>query len=136
MESTRSANRVGPKLVFGILLMAAGLSSLLERLGVIDHFDLGRWWPLILVAIGAGKLTGQAPDRQQGWFFLGMGAWFLIITTTAVSFGDTWPVLLLLWGVSTIWSGLRKQDVARGGDAAVDSIARADEASRENSHVN
>ena len=110
MDSDRATGRIGAGFVFGLVLIASGISSLLERAHVFETITIGQWWPLVLVAIGLAKLKGPSEDRRGGWIFLGLGGWGLAIVFTSLTFSDTWPMVLLVWGASMIWSGLMDQE--------------------------
>ena len=116
MESARAADRIGSGFVFGLVLIAAGISSLLERAHVFETISVGRWWPLLLVAVGLAKLTGQPEERRRGWLFLAIGGWCLIVALTPMTLGETWPLILMIWGGSIIWNGLTSgEPVTPGG---------------------
>jgi predicted membrane protein len=50
--------------VFGVVLIAIGLTSVLNRLGYI-HFNIREMWPLILIAIGAMIIYRAFAGRRQ-----------------------------------------------------------------------
>jgi cell wall-active antibiotic response 4TMS protein YvqF/putative adhesin len=57
--------------IFGpLLLIAVGVLFLLRNIGVIGSHSLflwfGRWWPVVLIALGVAKLLEYAWARQQG----------------------------------------------------------------------
>lgn len=58
MEARRDSGR----LVWGILLLVLGLIFLLRNFGYGWWFGWGRWWPLILIAIGVVMLY-----RRSEW---------------------------------------------------------------------
>lgn len=41
----------------GLILIAIGIIFLLSNLGIIESW--GKWWPLILIAIGLGMLLSR-----------------------------------------------------------------------------
>ena len=104
MESSRS-DRVGPGFVFGLLLIAAGLSSLLERAHVLENVSFGLWWPIVPIGIGLAQIANWRTG-SAGWMTLGFGLWSLVVVLTPIDFAETWPLLLLVWGASMIWRGL------------------------------
>jgi LiaF transmembrane domain len=106
MNSARGTDRIGSSFVLGLVLIAAGVSSLLERAHVFASISIGQWWPLLVVVIGLAKLSGRPEERRRGWMFLGIGGWCLVVALTPLTFSDTWPLLLMLWGGSMIWCGL------------------------------
>jgi hypothetical protein len=74
------------------------VTLLADRLQIIDVYP-GQIWPLILVMIGAGKFRGDG-DRWEGAWWIGIGSWMLVITTTPLTFRTTWPVLIIIRGVA------------------------------------
>lgn len=61
-------------LIFGVVILAAGVVLLLDRFGVIDAGQLWRYWPLGLVAVGAAKVAQpQCAGRAFGGVLLVAG---------------------------------------------------------------
>lgn len=54
----------GRMLVGGVVLVAVGLLLLLDNLGLLWWFSLGKLWPLILVAVGAVILLNNLKDKH------------------------------------------------------------------------
>ncbi len=100
---SRETDRFGSGFVLGLVLIASGVSSLLERAHVFESITIGQWWPLLLIALGLVKLSGQPEERRRGWVFVGIGGWCLIVALSALTFSDTWPLLLMIWGGSMLW---------------------------------
>jgi hypothetical protein len=98
------SRRIGARLVIGLVLITAGISSLLERAHVFDRIEFGQWWPLVPISIGLSKLA-RHPEQQGGWVLLALGGWLLVVTLTPLTFGETWPLLVMVWGASMIWQG-------------------------------
>ena len=103
---TRPRRPGGARFIIGALLITAGVSSLLERAHLLDEVELSQWWPLVLIAIGLAKLAGGTEHRTGAWLFLGVGGWLLISAIASIAVGDTWPLLLLVWGGATVWRAL------------------------------
>jgi hypothetical protein len=97
-------------IVIGSFLLLAGGSLLLENFGLIDIGPLWRFWPLILIGLGIAKISDAASRREQGagvWLLL-LGLWFMvsIFQIGGLTFGDTWPAILIALGASMIWKSL------------------------------
>lgn len=110
------------QVTIGLIFMAAGLLIFLDRIGTIELGDLSRLWPLILIAIGASRFLGSREDRGLGtglWLIL-TGLWFLGVNYDfmGMSYRNSWPLLLVLVGVSMVWRALFDRGRARpaGGD--------------------
>lgn len=104
-EIKRSGSVVG-----GTILIAVGTIFLLDKLLIAD---IWQYWPLILVAIGVANLFDR---EKRGWGFtlIAVGAWLLISTLRlfGLSYGNSWPILLILIGTAIILDG------AFGGDGS------------------
>lgn len=60
-------SRERPKqLVWGVVLVAVGLIFLLANFGFLDWFAWGRWWPLILIAVGVAMLVRRSRESAYG----------------------------------------------------------------------
>ncbi|MDZ7268627.1 MAG: DUF5668 domain-containing protein [candidate division KSB1 bacterium] len=99
-----------PHLLLGGLLIALGVVVFLHNLGVIyldALWDLWRWWPLLLVFLGLGKFfaSGDFRERRNGYWLVVIGLWLLIsfFHVFGLSFGESWPLLLVAAGISAIW---------------------------------
>lgn len=87
--------RRGLSILFGIVLIIAGLLKLLPLVGInvqIDGFDLDKWFPFAFIIIGLLELMGQ---EGSGWFW---GVVLLIYGTSILipTFGFTVPSLNML----------------------------------------
>lgn len=123
MRTTLERGR-GPRVhmgavIAGGVLLAVGTAMLLDTTGLVD-VNAGRLiGPFVLIAIGTSMLLGSysclgQPDealpekvrhgRVQGWFggvwLVGLGCWMLISQTHmfGLTFGTSWPLLLILLG--------------------------------------
>jgi hypothetical protein len=94
--------------IVGLVLIAAGVSTLVERAHLFEHVGVGRWWFLLLAAIGLVRIAGDPAERRRGWILAGVGAWGLAVTLTPLSFAETWPLALMIWGGSMIWRAVNK----------------------------
>ena len=115
--------------VAGAVLLAVGFAMLLDTTGVLD-INAGRLiGPFVLIAIGASMLLGgrscrgYAEDeavparirhaRRQSWFggvwLIGLGCWLLMSQTNmfGLTFGTSWPLLLILMGALITIRGWR-----------------------------
>ena len=103
--------------VVGIMLILFGTVLLLHQLDVFYMVDLGirsiwQLWPFILVIIGIGKLADAPTLYHIGhgiwWIFLGVWLYVSINYVFGLSFGETWPAMLIAWGVSMMWESLTR----------------------------
>jgi hypothetical protein len=96
-----------------IILIGLGLLFLLHTIGIFE-FGLGRFWPLILIVLGAwtfakrwglvGHTTGCPCERCRARCIMGpvmlftTGVLFLLMSTNVVGLNKTWPVFILVVG--------------------------------------
>ncbi|MBM4169581.1 MAG: hypothetical protein FJ215_10580 [Ignavibacteria bacterium] len=91
---------------WALILIAAGVLFLLDNFHLLDVGSVGRLWPLIIVAIGFEQLIRSRTPHQRlnacWWLFV--GAWIFISYNRVfdLTFRDTWPLLLIAWGVELI----------------------------------
>ena len=106
------------QLVWGILLIVVGGLFLLDRLDMLDlDIDLSlrhvwHYWPWLLVAFGVNDMIPPTSARlfMDGLWKICFAIWWYISFEQlwGLSFGDTWPALLILWGL-----GLMMQPLVR-----------------------
>ena len=120
----RPALRPGP-LVAGVLLLVVGGGMLLDTTGIAD-IRMGRLIaPLVLISIGVSSLLSAAtdsdgeeqPGRRRrcrkdsfgGFWLVGIGVWMLASQTHlfGLTFGTSWPLLVILTGVMIVIRGIR-----------------------------
>ncbi len=129
----RPDQRRGPptsQLLAGVLLAAVGILFTLDNLGLAHASAYLRYWPAGVIAIGLLKLWDSRGGHGGvlGGFVLTMiGLWLLLEATVDVriSFGDMWPMLLVLLGSHLVWRGLTGQRRVTAGDeqAGVSALA-------------
>lgn len=106
----QTKKRLGGQVAVGVLMIAVGAIFLLDNLYYLDMGPLWSYWPLIFVVFGIQKLVNAEKRDDYGsaawWFFL--AAWLFVSFNHVwgLDFGDTWPFLIIAWGVSTIWKSL------------------------------
>ncbi|MFA5834549.1 MAG: DUF5668 domain-containing protein [Bacteroidota bacterium] len=103
--------------VVGSMLIIFGTVMLLHQLDIIYLYDLGihsiwQLWPFIFVFIGIGKLADAPTLYHIGkgiwWIFLGLWLYVSLNHVYGLSFSETWPAILIAWGVSMMWESLTK----------------------------
>ncbi len=119
MKGTQRGGIAIGRLVIGLVLVAVGGLWLLGNLGVVPPFDLGRYWYLIPLVIGAAKLA-LGPDgetRRSGvWFLLaGLYGWVSVERIGGLSYRTAWPVFVIAGGLLLAFDALggRRSSAAR-----------------------
>jgi hypothetical protein len=108
--------RDASRLTWGLILVMAGLVLLTRQFDVGWTADIGRLWPLVFLAIAAGHLVATDGCLRLGraaWFaFLGMI--FLLHTFRIASLRDTWPLFIVVGGLSLLVEELAGRRGRRG----------------------
>ncbi|MEN3338780.1 MAG: hypothetical protein V7647_2456 [Acidobacteriota bacterium] len=115
-------HRNNGRIVAGIAVILAGLSMLADRTGFYDVHLSGRYWPLILIALGILKLTDRPrADRRHrssrsGVWLIGLGVWGLLseFHVFGFDFHNSWPLLVIAAGVLIV-SRASETPAARAG---------------------
>lgn len=107
----------------GLVIAGLGIIFLLDNLDIVETWDIVRFWPLLLVAVGVQHLF-QARDRGtavSGTLWAGAGGLLLLSNLDLIDFSlwDLWPLLLVAIGVrmlAHVGSGSRSPAAATDAD--------------------
>ena len=88
-------------MTMGLVVVAVGLILLG---GQFDwDWNFGRLWPVILIVVGVGKLLTNSEDSiASGITFLFLGGIFLMHTFRIFTLSHSWPLFIVMAGVSMI----------------------------------
>lgn len=93
-----------------IIVIAIGLILLSGQLNLGWGADVSRLWPLVLVALGVGRLVGPSDEgRGSAYWFLFLGGLFLMHTFRIVRLNDSWPLFIVAAGVSMMFKQRRSR---------------------------
>lgn len=84
--------------VKGIAFVAAGLVLLGAQAGWWELHALLRWWPVALMAMGVAR----GAWTRDGFLWIGWGALCLIWSMGVWTWRESWPLLLVLYGVALV----------------------------------
>lgn len=116
MEGTFAKYNFG-RMFFGLVLITLGVLFVLNNFDLIYVDHLGHYWPALFILFGLVKLSEgdrrAAQGHGLGWIFLGL--WLLISTNRimGLDFQDSWPILIIGWGVSILWKTLYRRPEAQ-----------------------
>jgi len=98
------------RLALGLVVIAIGVLFTLDRLGYVDAGDFWEYWPVLLIAIGIGRLLQPRGTHERGFgvVLIVIGIWFLLSNVGVIhyTFGDVWPILLVVLGVMMVWRAI------------------------------
>ena len=95
-------------IAFGVTIMAVGILILLDRLNLIRPEQLTFYWPGLLVIFGLTRIVW--PSRSGGemfgmWMAL-IGGLLLLDRTGVAAMEDSWPVFVIVAGLSVVFKAL------------------------------
>ena len=95
----------------GLIIVAVGLTLLAGQLNLGWAWDLGRLWPVFLIAIGLARFVNPGEDgRGTGIWFMFMGAIFMLHTSRVLRLNDSWPLFIVATGVSMLFKRDRPRE--------------------------
>ena len=99
--------RTSGGLLTGAILIAIGTAILLDHMGVIPVDRIWRFWPLILIAVGAVRFV-ESCNRMASVILMFIGMLFLLgnLGLLHLSWAEFWPIVLIGIGVMMIWGRL------------------------------
>jgi predicted membrane protein len=108
---TEPRSRLSAQLVAGFLIIGAGVVATLDNFGVLDGRAYFRYWPVGLIVMGLAKFRQArgGPGRLGASLFVAVGTWLLLesLGIVDISMWQLWPLLLVLFGASLVWQGMR-----------------------------
>jgi predicted membrane protein len=102
--------RFTPQLLMGLLIILIGILFTLDNLGMTVAERYIRYWPAGLIAVGVLKLWQSRGGSTFGALVaITVGTWLLLesLGLVFVHFWEMWPLLLVIFGASMVWQGLR-----------------------------
>jgi predicted membrane protein len=123
------------RIVWGGILIVLGLIYALDAFDVLNAGDIFRYWPLILIGIGATKISQArfSSQRTVGFILVAIGGVFLLRSFHLVWFRgrDLWPAMFLLVGGFLVWQALTRRQAHAGGVGEPSAGERVLEGARE-----
>lgn len=118
----QAPQRNNGRILAGIAVILAGLSMLADRTGFGRLHLSGRYWPLILIALGVLKLSDRSrPDGSRrsprtGLWLVYIGVWGLVseFHLFGFDFRDSWPLLVIGAGALIVWRAFERPADRRG----------------------
>jgi hypothetical protein len=114
--------RSGRRIALGSMLIVGGVCLALDRLGLLGLRQADQWWPVLVIGYGLirAAMPGWPGDVWRGLWWMLVGTWLLGVQFHwhGLTFGNSWPLLLVAGGISMLMRGLtdshRRRDDAGG----------------------
>lgn len=115
--------------VLGIVIILAGTLMLLDNLGILQARTFWDYAPLILVALGLGKVIeaqGRPASSILGGLFVAAGALWFLENMDVLRFNARliWPVLIIGFGLTFLIRAVERQRSSGVGGLPADSDAQ------------
>ena len=105
-----SANRA--RILFGLIVMLIGAMLLADRLDWTGFRLNVPLWPWLLILLGVARVGDRGSEgrslNRTGLWLMAVGAWGLVTEyrLLGVSYGRTWPLLVIIAGVFVMWRAM------------------------------
>lgn len=113
---TQRDESANARVLFGLAIVLIGFAMLAQRNdGWGIHLDV-RWWPWLLILLGAAKMVvpgehkGRRRSRRGGFWLFSIGGWGLISEAQLFGFdySTSWPLLLVAAGINIVWRSVEE----------------------------
>lgn len=98
------------RVLWGVILIAAGCMFLLDRMDIYEIGDIWRYWPAVISIAGLIEiLTARGMrDISRGTMNVVVGLWLYacIENIWGLTFGNSWPVLMITFGIGVFLNGI------------------------------
>jgi len=117
------------RLIVGFGIALFGVVLVLDRLNLVSAGEVLRWWPVVLIALGAvvfRQSRRAGGSGANGVILTLVGAWFLLnsVGFLRVRFWDVfWPLVLIAVGSMLVMQALRRRDRQLPGAASDDTLS-------------
>jgi len=117
-----------PRLVFGFLIMVAGVLITLDNLGFLNAGEILRFWPAALIVVGVLKLVERGfigSGTVGGWLWVFAGSILMLWTLGLVNPFSLLPLVLVVLGGRLVWHTFSPKEGRRGRspEGFVDGVA-------------
>ena len=108
--------RITPRLIIGFGILALGMLWTLDNLDVLDSDPITRWWPAVLVVIGAVQLFDKRVSRFVPIALIGIGTLLLLNEADRINFRfrHLFPLAVALVGAKLAWEALTRRGPRQG----------------------
>jgi predicted membrane protein len=118
---------ITPRLIVGAAIVLFGVVLVLDRLNLVVADQILRWWPAVIIAIGALIYTQarRTGGGVNGIIIMIIGSWLLLnsVGVVRVRFWEMfWPMVLIGIGSVLVLQAMRRQTREASGAATDDTL--------------
>lgn len=103
--------------MWGLVLIAFGVAIFLDQMDLVEVRGLWHYSPLVLVVMGINKMIGFPTARHfsSGLWMVFIGLWVFAVFERiyGLTFGNSWPFVIIACGVSMILEPFIKKRFAQ-----------------------
>jgi predicted membrane protein len=126
IRDTARGGLLTPRLIVGLAIALFGVVLVMDRLNLVIADQVLRWWPVVIVAVGAliFRQTRHVGAGANGIVVMVIGGWLLLNTLGIVRlrFWELfWPMVLIGIGTVLVMQALR-QRTPDGANASDDTM--------------
>jgi hypothetical protein len=94
------------QLMWGLVLIAVGVTIFLDRMDIVYIDDMWHYWPLLFVVVGINKMVGYPTPKRftSGLWDVAVAIWLFMTLEGmyGLSFTNSWPFLIIVWGITLV----------------------------------
>jgi cell wall-active antibiotic response 4TMS protein YvqF len=102
------------RIMFGVLVIAAGLLLLIDRLELMSIHLTSHLWPLFPLGLGLLRAIDPAAGRdgrharRSGVWLMFIGCWGLMNEFHVLGFyyDNSWPLVIIFAGITIVWRSI------------------------------
>ena len=98
------------RILWGVVLIAAGCLFFLDRMEIYDIGEIWHYWPAVIALAGVIELLSARGMRDvtRGAMNVVGGAWLYacIEDLWGLNFANSWPILMIAFGVCVFFNGI------------------------------
>ena len=116
MAHPEAEGRQTGQIVVGIVLVAVGILFLGQQIDLWEGWSFRRLWPVVPMIVGLSHLVAprHSEARVSGLVLVASATVLLLHTTGTISMRDTWPLFIVIGGLSMMLGGVvRKRMTGR-----------------------
>ena len=122
----------GGRLVVGTIILLLGIVFLLQNLGIFYVDRLWQFWPVILMALGIGRVIDGRDWHRKAWGATVALAGLIFLANNLGYlpwriWGLLWPAWLIFWGIVVLVRGFGRQTPWKGSTFVHDVSASSDD---------